>query len=142
MFKKINTDLQKAMKEKNALRLEVLRMVKSKILYVNARGDLPETEITKIVNKYAKDLKEAILETEKVDRPEAVGKLKSELAIVQEYLPKELSDAEIKTIVESTIKEVGAASKKDMGRVMKAITGANPSIDGKKVSTLVQGLLP
>ncbi|MFH0887027.1 MAG: GatB/YqeY domain-containing protein [bacterium] len=141
MFNKLNSDLQKAMKEKNADRLEVLRMVKSKILYVNARGDLPEAEIIKIVNKYAKDLKEAIVETEKVGRTEAVDKLKKELTIVQEYLPKELSDDEIKGVVEKAIKDLGATSKKEMGKVMKEITAANPGIDGKKVSAIVQSIL-
>ena len=141
MYNKINSDLQKAMKEKDAERLDVLRMVKSKILYVNARGDLPEAEIMKIVNKYAKDLKETIIETEKADRPDAVAKLRKELAIVQEYLPKELSDDEIKAVVEQTIKNLGATSKKEMGKVMKEITAAHPSIDGKKVSTIVQSLL-
>jgi uncharacterized protein len=141
MFKKINADLQKAMKEKDAERLDTLRMVKSKILYVNARGELPDAEVIKIVSKYAKDLKEAIAETEKVNRPEAVTKLRKELAIVQEYLPKELSDDEIKAAVEKTIKDLGATSKKEMGRVMKELTAAHPGIDGKKVSSIVQSIL-
>ena len=75
MFKKINEALSAAMKAKDTFRLEVIRMMKSKILNVNARGDLPDAEIIKILQKYAKSLKDAIEETKKVNRPEAVAKL-------------------------------------------------------------------
>ena len=57
IFKQINNQLKEAMKAKDELRLSTLRMVKSKILYVNARGDLPDAEITKIIKKYSKELK-------------------------------------------------------------------------------------
>ncbi|KAF0135071.1 MAG: hypothetical protein FD145_209 [Candidatus Saganbacteria bacterium] len=82
----ISNDIAKAMKEKEELRLSVLRMMKSKILYVNARGDLPDPEIIKIIAKYAKELKESIEEAKKVDRPEAAKKTEAELKIVEEYL--------------------------------------------------------
>ena len=66
LYQKINADLTKALKEKDEFRLSVLRMVKSKILYVNARGDLPEAEVVKIVAKYAKELKDSIEEFKKL----------------------------------------------------------------------------
>jgi len=141
LFGKINTELQKALKEKNELRLAVLRMVKSKILYVNARGDLPDPEILKIIKKYSKSVKESIEEFKKVGKDEEAATHEKELAIVSEFLPAELSPEEVKKIVEQTIKDVGATSIKEMGKVMKEITAKYPSIEGKAASQLVRELL-
>lgn len=141
LFNKINSDLQSAMKSKDDLRLEVLRMMKSKVLLVNARGALADAEIVKIIQKYAKSLKYAIEETKKVNRPEAVAKLESELKIVEQYLPKMLSEAEIKTAVDRAVAEVGASSPKDMGKVMKAIMATGLNADGAIVSRLVAAAL-
>ena len=141
LFAKINPDLKKAMLAKDELRLSVLRMLKSKILYVNARGDLPDAEITKIMNKYGKDLKEAIEEFKKVDRQVEVARNEQELAVVKEYLPKELSPEEIKSLIAQSIAETGAATPKDMGKVMKAMQVKAPAADGKLVSQLVREIL-
>ncbi len=141
LFNKINEDLKTAMKEKNELRLSTLRMMKSKILYVNARGDLTDAEVIKIITKFSKELKESIEEFKKVDRQDEADKSAKELEIVKEYLPKELSADEIKSLVEQVIKETGASSMKEMGTVMKAVTAKQPGIDGKVVSQLVRELL-
>ncbi|MBU0672595.1 MAG: GatB/YqeY domain-containing protein [Candidatus Margulisbacteria bacterium] len=141
LLNKINEELKNALKSKNELRLSVLRMMKSKILYVNARGDLPDAEITKILTKYGKEVKESIAEFNKVGRAEDAAKSEKELAIVQEFLPKQLSPDEIKSVVQQTVKEVGATSIKEMGNVMKAVLAKQPGIDGKIVSQLVRELL-
>lgn len=141
MFKKINDDIKTAMKAKDTLRLETLRMMKSKILLVNARGALPEAEIIKIITKYSKSLKEEITEAEKVGRQETADKAKKELEIVKEYLPKQLSEDEIKQAVAQAVQELGASSMKDMGNVMKAVLAKHPGIDGKIVSQLVRAAL-
>jgi uncharacterized protein len=141
MFKKINDALTSAMRSKDAVRLEVLRMMKSKVLNINARGALPDTEIVRILQKYAKSLKDAIEETKKVNRPEAVAKLDGELRIVEEYLPKMMSEAEVKDAVTKAISEAGASSPKDMGKVMKVIMSKGLTADGAMVSKLVSELL-
>ena len=141
MFSKINSDLQKALKEKNEMRLSVLRMMKSKILYVNARGDLPDAEILKILAKYGKELKETIEESKKVNRPESAAQAEKELTIVSEYLPKQLSDDEVKAAVAAAITETGAASAKEMGKVIKAVMAKFPGVDGGKVNQFVRELL-
>ncbi|MFH1710359.1 MAG: GatB/YqeY domain-containing protein [bacterium] len=141
MFKKLNDDLATAMKAKDSFRLDVIRMMKSKVLNVNARGDLPDVEVIKIFQKYAKSLKDAIEETKKVNRPEAVGKLEKELKIVEEYLPKMLSEAEVMDIVAKAIIETGAASPKETGKVMKAVMGKGFNVDGSVVSRLVSEAL-
>jgi hypothetical protein len=141
LLAKINDDLKTAMKAKAELRLSVLRMMKSKVLYVNARGDLPDAEIVKIINKYGKDLKESIEEFKKVGRTVEVEVAQKELAIVQEYLPKELSADEVKALVQQVIQETGASSIKEMGNVMKAVLAKQPSADGKLVSQFVREIL-
>ncbi len=141
LFEQINNDIKDAMKAKDELKLSVLRMMKSKVLNINARGDLPEAEVVKIVTKYGKDLKEMIEEYTKIGRTVEVDKAKKELGIVQAYLPKELSPDEIKALVQNTISSLGVSSIKEMGRVMKEVTGANPGIDGKLVSQYVRELL-
>jgi uncharacterized protein YqeY len=141
LLNKINDDLHAAMKAKDELRLSVLRMMKSKVLYVNARGDLPEAEVIKIVTKYGKDLKESIAEFQKVGRSEEVQRSQQELAVVQAYLPKELSPDEIKALVQKTIAALGVSSLKEMGRVMKEVTANHPGIDGKLVSQFVREML-
>jgi len=141
LFNKVCADLSAAMKAKDTLRLEVIRMMKSKVLNVNARGDLPDTEIIKILQKYAKSLKDAIEETKKVNRPDAVKKLENELKIVEEYLPKMLSEAEVRQIVAQIISEVGATSPKDTGKVMKAVMGKGLNVDGSLVSRIVSEVL-
>ena len=141
LFGKINNELKTALKAKNELRLSTLRMMKSKILYVNARGDLPDAEIIKIITKYSKEVKESISEFKKVGRADDAAKAEKELVIVQEFLPKQLSADEIKAAVQKAVQDTGAASIKDMGKVMKEVLGKHPGIDGKIVSQLVRELL-
>jgi len=141
LFNKINHDLRKALKEKDELRLSVLRMMKSKILYVNARGDLPDAELIKILTKYSKNIKESIDEFKKVGRTAEVERAEQELKVVQEYLPKELSTDEIKALVQATASELGATSIKEMGNVMKAVMAKHPGIDGKLVNQFVREIL-
>jgi hypothetical protein len=141
LFERINNDLKNALRAKDELRLSVIRMMKSKILYVNARGDLPDAELIKILTKYSKELKESIEEFKKVGRTAEVGRIEKELAIVNEYLPKEISPADIKSIVQQTIQEMGAASIKEMGNVMKAVIAKHPGIDGKLVNQFAREIL-
>jgi len=141
LYAKINKDLQTAMKEKNEQRLGVLRMVKSRVLYVNARGDMPESEIIKIVSKYAKELKESIEEIKKLGRADEAAVLEQELAIVQEYLPKEVSGDDLKAAIKAIIAQLGATTIKDMGKVMKEVQAKFPTSDGKAVSQMVREAL-
>ena len=141
LFDKVNLDLKEAMKNKDEERLSAIRMMKSKILYVNARGELSEAEIIKILTKYAKEVKESIEEAKKVGRAEDAAKSEKGLQIVAEYLPKQLSSDEIKKAVEESIKELGVSSVKDMGNVMKAVLAKYPGTDGKVVNQFVREIL-
>jgi uncharacterized protein YqeY len=141
LFPKINEDLKAAMKAKDTTRLETLRMMKSKILLVNARGDLPDAEIIKILLKYAKSLKQSIEEFKKVNRPDEAKTVEGEIKIIEEYLPKQLSEDEIREVVKKAIEEVGAESPKQMGLVMKKVMSDNAGIDGAAVRRIVSEIL-
>lgn len=141
LIEKINHDIKESMRSRDQLRLDTLRMLKSKILAVDARGALPDPEVVKLFKTYSGNLQEALDQAQSVNRPELVEKLKSELAIVQEFLPKALSTEETKNIVVQAIAESGAKTKKDFGLVMKSIMKLNNAVDGKLAKDLANQLL-
>jgi uncharacterized protein YqeY len=141
LMEQINEGIKAAMKSREQLRLETLRMLKSKILTVDARGNLPDADILKLFKTYLGNLQEALEQSQAANRPEIVEKLKGEIAIVQEFLPKALSPEETKKIVEQAITESGAKTKKDLGLVMKSVMKLNSAIDGKLAKDLASQLL-
>lgn len=141
IIEKINDGIKEAMRSRDQLRLDALRMLKSKILTADARGNLPDPEVVKLFKTYFGNLQEALEQAQGANRPEIVEKLKSELAIVQEFLPKALSVEETKKIVEQAIVESGAKTKKDLGFVMKAVMKINSTVDGKLAKDLASQLL-
>ena len=141
MIERINDEIKEAMRSQNRLRLDTLRMLKSKILAVDARGGLPDAEVLKLFKTYYGNLQEALEQAQTLNRPEAVEKLRSELEIIQETLPKALSLEETKKIVEQAITDSGAKTKKDFGMVMKSIMKLNSAVDGKVAKDLANQLL-
>ena len=141
MIEKINEELKEAMRSRDQIRLETLRMLKSKILAVDARGNLSDADVIKLFKTYYGNLQEALEQAQAVNRSETVEQLKRELAIIQEFLPKALSPEETKKIVIQAIAESGAKTKKDLGLVMKAIMRINSTIDGKLAKDLASQLL-
>lgn len=137
----INEGIKEAMKSRNQLRLDTLRMLKSKILTVDARGNVPDAEVLKLFKTYLGSLQEALEQTKTFNRTELEEKLNGEIKIVQEFLPKALSREETASLVEQAIVESGAKSKKDMGLVMKSIMKLNSSVDGKMANELAAQLL-
>jgi uncharacterized protein YqeY len=141
IIEKINEGIKEAMRSRDQLRLETLRMLKSKILAVDARASLPDVEVVKIFKTYFGSLQEALEQAQGANRPEAAEKLKQELVIIQEFLPKALSADETKRIVVQAIAESGAKTKKDLGLVMKTIMKLNSAVDGKLAKDLAAELL-
>lgn len=137
----INQGIKEAMLSKNQLRLDTLRMLKSKILTVDARGQLPDAEVIKLFKTYYGNLQEALETAKAANRSEIADKLTQELAIIQEFLPKAISPEETKKIVEQAIAESGAKTKKEMGLVMKSIMKINSSVDGKLANEFARQLL-
>lgn len=141
IIERINDGIKEAMRSRDQLRLDTLRMLKSKILAVDARSNLSDAEVVKLFKTYFGNLQEALEQAQAAKRPEAAEKLKNELAIIQEFLPKALSPEETKKIVMQAIAESGAKSKKDFGLVMKSIMKLNNTVDGKLAKSLADQLL-
>lgn len=137
----INDGIKEAMRNREQLRLDTLRMLKSKILTADARGNLSDTEVLKLFKTYFGNIQEALDQAQSADRPEIAEKLKGELAIIQEFLPKALSSEETQKLVVQAIAESQAKTKKDLGLVMKSIMKLNSSVDGKLAKDLASQLL-
>lgn len=142
IFEQINEGIKDAMRNRNQLRLDALRMLKSKILTVDARGTIPDADVLKLFKTYYGNLQEALEQAQAANRPEMVEKLKGEITVVQEFLPKALSPDETRKLVEQAIVDSGAKTKKDVGFVMKALMKLNSSVDGKLAKDLASQLLP
>ncbi len=138
---KINENIKEAMRSQDRLRLNTLRMLKSKILAVDARANLSDEEVIKLFKTYFGSLQEALEQAKNVNRPDISEPLEKELAIIQEFLPKALSPEETKTIVAQAIEQSGAKTKKDLGLVMKTIRQLNSFVDGKLAKDLADALL-
>ncbi|POZ88807.1 GatB/YqeY domain-containing protein [Petrotoga sibirica] len=140
----LNNDLKKFMKEKNTLALNAVRSIISEIKNkeVEKGAELTEEEIVQVIKKQIKMRKDSIEQFERADRNDLAEKEKKEVEILQEYLPEQLSDEELKKIIEETISEVNATSKKDFGKVMKlVIQKVQGRADGKKISEILSTLL-
>ena len=141
LIEQINDGIKDSMRSKDQVRLNTLRMLKSKILAVDARAELPDNEVQKLFKTYYGNLQEAHEQALMANRAETADQLKSEIAIVQEFLPKGLTPEETKDIVVAAIAESGAKSKRDFGLVMKAIMKINNTVDGKLAKELANQLL-
>lgn len=132
------------MKEKNVVRKNVIQMVRAAILQVekDKHITLEDEQIIDIIAKESKKRKDSLTDYEKSGREDLINEIKEEIAILAEYLPKQLSIEEVETIVKEVISEVGATSMKDMGKVMKsAKEKIGPASDGKTINEVVKKLL-
>ena len=138
----INEDLKAAMKSGNKLRLETLRMLRAQIIEFEKKGlDRPmnEDDEMSILMSASKKRKEAIEIFTKAGRLELVEQETKELEIISEYLPKQLSRENAENIVENLIQQSGAASMKDLGKVMPiAMKELKGKIDSKVISEIVK----
>lgn len=136
----LNQDMKTAMKAKDRESLTTIRMIKSTIQNEEiAKGrDLTADEELTILAREKKQRLESLEEFKKADRADLVEKLEVELKIVDQYLPEQLSDDEVRVIVQETIDEVGADSMKDMGTVMSAVM---PKVQGRADGGQINGLV-
>lgn len=141
----IDSDLKNAMKEKNETVLSTLRMLKSAVKNkeIEKLGkSLTDQEFAEVVQKQIKQRRDSIADFEKAKREDLVKKEKAELAVLEQYLPKQLNDQELKSIIINTIQKLGVKSKSEMGKVMKeVIPQVAGRADGKRISQFVQEVL-
>lgn len=141
LYDQINDGIKDAMRARDSIRLNTLRMLKSKILAVDARGNVPDNDVLKLFKTYLSNLEEAIGHTRNANKPEETETLEKEIAIVLEFLPKGLSRQETEQIIKQAIQDTGATSKKELGAVMKRAKELNSAIDGKTANEILSGLL-
>ncbi len=137
---RISEDVKAAMRSKDKDRLLVLRMIQAAIKQreVDERIELDDTQVLAVLDKKAKQHRDSIEQFHKAGREDLVSKETFELAIVLQYMPTQLCEAEINQLVEDAIKEAGASSIKDMGKVMGLL---KPKVQGRTDMGKLSGLV-
>lgn len=144
MKEKLLQALKEAMREKDELKKDTITMLRAAILQVekDERKELIESEMEAIVAKQIKSRKESLEDYRKANRDDIVSKIEKEIEILTVYLPEQLTEDEIKELINKAIEKTCAATPRDMGKVMQEI---RPQIagkaDGKVVSDMVKQLL-
>lgn len=145
MYERIDKELKDAMRSKDTVKLSVLRMLMAAVKNteiakkVNKLGD---PDVIQVIQKMIKEHKESISQFEKGNRADLVDKEKAEMEILQKYVPAQMTEEELVEIVKATAQEMGAASKADTGKVMKAVMEkVKGKADGKVVNQLVMSVL-
>ncbi|WP_442595027.1 GatB/YqeY domain-containing protein [Neobacillus sp. D3-1R] len=137
----LNNDMKQAMRNKEKDKLSVIRMIKASIqneAIKLGKQELSEEEELTVLSREMKQRKDSLHEFDKAGREDLVEKLQQEIAVVELYAPKQLSEEEIAHIVKEAIVEVGATTKADMGKVMSALM---PRVKGKADGSLVNKLV-
>lgn len=142
MNTKINEDLKVAMKEKDAFKLSVLRMLKSALQMeqIAKKHELSDAEVSAVIKKQVKVRKDSIIEYQKYGKGESVKNLEEEIAILDAYLPEEMTQEEVEKVIDVVFTSVKPTSMKDMGMVMKSVNEAlaDKNADMSLVSKLVK----
>ena len=136
----ITNDLKEAMKAKDSFRLGVIRMLKGALMLekINKMHELSNEEIIDVVSKQIKMRKDSIIEFTKANRDDLVKQNEEEIIILNSYMPPQLSEEELKKIVDDTFAKVVPTTIKEMGKVMKEIT---PLVKGKADMSVVSALI-
>ena len=143
---KVMADMKDAMKAKDEAGLRSLRAIKAAIIIAKtaegAGGEIKEEEETRLLQKLVKQRRDSLEIFQKQNRPDLAQKEQEEIAIIEKFLPAQLSEEELRAEVQAVIAEVGATSAADMGKVMGAATKRLAGrADGKAVSAAVKELL-
>ena len=141
---KLMEDLKVSMRNKDEIRKNTVQMVRAAILQIEKdKGiQVEDDKILEIIAKEVKSKKDALKDFEKAGREDLINQTNQEIAVLQEYLPKQLSREEIKAELEKIIAQVGATSMKDMGNIMKeAKTKMGASADGKTINEVAKEIM-
>ena len=145
LYDKLMEDMKTSMKAHDMKAVNAIRGViaKAKDITVNAGKEMTDDAVFSVVSKGVKQREESIAQFTAAGRSELAEAEKVELEFLRKYLPAQLSDEEVSAVVKAVIAELGATSKKDMGRVMKEVMArVKGQADGKLVSRLVGAALP
>lgn len=142
---RLSEDLKRAMKDKDQLRMDVIRMMKAAILNkeLELKKELDDAEMSRVMTTLVKQRRESVEQYQKANRTDLASKELKEIDIIQNYLPQAVSQETIIRLVDAVIQETGAKTLKDMGSVMKAVMAklTGQTVDGKYLSELVRAKL-
>ncbi|MEQ9644582.1 MAG: GatB/YqeY domain-containing protein [Sandaracinaceae bacterium] len=141
---RIMEDLKAAMKAKDEVAKLTLRSLKADLLKkeVDLGRDLDESDELALLSSAVKSRRDSVSEYEKAERQDLADAEKAEIAVIERYLPKQLSEDEARAAIESLAKELGVSEKKQMGQLMKAVMDRyRGQIDGKQASRIAGSLL-
>ena len=140
LIEKIEAELKAAMKNGDTLRAETLKMLKSDLTYEKAKTgkDLSEQQMLEVLSRAAKRRREAIAEFKKGNRSDLAEKEEKELAIVDEFLPAQMSEDEIAAAIEAKLAAIGSYTQKDAGRIMGELM---KELKGKADGSVVKAFL-
>ncbi len=137
---RIESDIKAAMKARESEKLSALRNFKSALKYkeIDKHDKLTEAEEIAVLNTVVKQLRDSLDQAEKAGRQDLAAKNKAELDLALTYLPEQLGEEQIETLVKEAIDEVGAEGPADMGKVMKATM---PKVKGRADGNIVKGIV-
>jgi uncharacterized protein YqeY len=144
LTQRLTEDMKQAMKQKDKVRLSVLRMVKAAVKNreIEIGRPLADDDVLGVIQKELKQRRDSLQAFESAGRTDLVDEVKAEIDVLMSYLPKQLSEDELREIVQSVISELGASGKADVGKVMSAVMPkVKGRADGRLVQSLVQSLL-
>lgn len=141
LIQRLDQAFKEALKERQAVALSTLRMLKTAIRHreVDLKRQVTEAELQAVINTQVKQRREAISEYTKAGRPDLANKEEEELSILLSFLPPQLAPEEVEAEVVRIIQELGASSSKELGKVMKnAMASLTGRADGKVVQEIVR----
>ena len=141
MVEKLDKDMIEAMKNKEKERLTVIRMVKASLKQeqIDHKKEINDDLLIDVVNKQIKMRKDSIQEFEKGNRTDLIEKTQAEIDILMNYLPEQLTEEEVKKVIDEIFAELNPTSQKDMGKVMQqAISKLKGKADMREVSTIIR----
>lgn len=143
---RLTEDMKQAMKDKEAgkLRLSVIRMVRANIknVEIDRKKELSEEEVLEVLAKEVKMRRDSLEEFQKANRPDLMQSIEQEIEILTQYLPEQLSEAEVRSLVTEAVDSTQASNPKDMGKVMAVLMPkVKGRADGKMVNAIVRELL-
>ena len=144
LMEQLTADMKVAMKQGEKERLSVIRLVRGAVRQaeIDGKKTLTDDEVIDVITKEVKMRRDSIEEFERGGRTDLVEKTQAEIAILMPYLPAQLSEDEIRALVEAAVAEAGAVTAKDMGKVMGALMPrVKGRADGKIVNEIVRSLL-
>lgn len=141
---KLKDDLKSAMKDKDAVRKNVVQLIKAGVLQIekDKQITLDDDGVLDVIAKQLKQRRDSLPDYERSGRDDLVAELKREMELLMEYLPAQLTHEELEAIVKEAVEAVGATSVKDMGKVMAAVMPKTKGrADGKEINAIARGFL-